>query len=160
MIRRISRNDIEKCTEVIKASFLTVANEFGITQKNAPTHTAFIKSEKLYKQFEQENRFMFAYFWGDQIIGYFSLVINSENLSCELENLAVLPSYRHNGYGREIIEFAVDFAKKANCNKITIGMIEENSILKSWYQSLGFIHIYSKKYDSLPFTSGYMEFEL
>lgn len=160
MIRRINRNDIEKCTEVIKASFLTVADEFGITQKNAPTYTAFIKSEKLYKQFEQENRFMFAYFLGNEIIGYFSLVINSENFSCELENLAVLPSYRHNGYGREIIHFVVDFAKKANCNKITIGMIEENSILKSWYQSLGFIHIYSKKYDSLPFTSGYMEFEL
>lgn len=159
MIKKIDINDIEKCTEVIKASFFTVVHQFGITQQNAPTHTSFIKSEKLYKQFEQGNRFMFAYFLSDEIVGYFSLIINNENV-CELDNLAVLPSYRHYGYGREMVDFAIDFAKKANCKKITISIIEENSILKSWYKSIGFVHIYTKKFARLPFTSGYMEFQL
>ena len=41
--------------------------------------------------------------------------------------------------------------------KIKIGIIEENNILKKWYLNNGFAHIGTGKFDSLPFTVGFME---
>jgi nucleoid-associated protein YejK len=59
MIRRIELSEIEECLAVIHRSFETVAKEFGITQENCPTHTSFMKAERLYKQFN-EGRLMYA----------------------------------------------------------------------------------------------------
>ena len=39
--------------EVIRASFVTVATEFGLTEQNCTNHTSFITVEKLQNQFEQ-----------------------------------------------------------------------------------------------------------
>jgi hypothetical protein len=38
-----------------------------------------------------------------------------------------------------------------------IGIIEESTILKNWYIENGFIHTGTKRYEHLPFTSGYLE---
>jgi len=45
-------------------------------------------------------------------------------------------------------------------NKISIGIIEENTKLKDWYLKLGFTHISTRKFKHLPFTVGFMEKEL
>ncbi len=99
---------------------------------------------------------MFLYRHNGEYVGYFSLVNNGE--SVELNNLSVLPEYRHLGIGKEMIEYAKEYAtKNTSAKKITIGIIEDNIILKKWYSSLGFIHTGTKKFDSLPFTVGFME---
>lgn len=36
MIKEVNEQEITECVNVIKSSFLTVANEFGITVENAP----------------------------------------------------------------------------------------------------------------------------
>lgn len=41
MIKEVNIQDIPECINVIKESFVTVANEFGITETNAPGFTAF-----------------------------------------------------------------------------------------------------------------------
>lgn len=48
-------------------------------------------------------------------------------------------------------------AKKFNCNKINISIVEENNILRKWYESFYFVHIGTQKFDFFPFTCGYME---
>ncbi len=40
---------------------------------------------------------------------------------------------------------------------INIAIIEENTILKTWYALNGFIHLGTKEFDQLPFTVGFME---
>ena len=39
------------------------------------------------------------------------------------------------------------------------GIIEESEVLKNWYIANGFVHTGTKKFDHLPFTSGYLEWE-
>lgn len=158
MIKQVERQDIELCAQVIRKSFETVAKKFNITEKNCPGHTSFIKTEKLNRQYD-EKRPMYVYFSNETIIGYFSLCKNSDS-SYELDNLAVLPEYRHRGYGKAMIDFAKDKVKEFGGNKITIGIIEENEILKSWYGSLGFKHTEIKKFEHLPFTVGFMELDI
>ena len=40
---------------------------------------------------------------------------------------------------------------------MNIGIVEENQLLKKWYESFGFMHIKAIKFDFFPFTCGYME---
>ena len=51
-------------------------------------------------------------------------------------------------------------AKELNFSKMNIGIVEENTVLRKWYEALGFIHTGTKKFDFFPFTCGYMEREL
>jgi len=83
-----------------------------------------------------------------------------EKEECELNNLSVLPVYRHKGIGKELLNNAFEVAKQLNCKKMNIGIVEENRVLREWYESFGFVHIRTKKFDFFPFTCGYMEKEL
>jgi len=157
MIRKVVQEDIEKCVEVIRKSFSTVADEFGFTRENAPRYTAFATTkDRLNWQLNEERRPMYVYCRDGEIVGYYSLLFQ-ENKECELNNVSVLPEYRHKGIGGEILKHAFTIAAESGCVKVNIGIVEENEILKKWYASYGFVHIGTKKFDAFPFTCGYME---
>ena len=48
-------------------------------------------------------------------------------------------------------------AKNAGCKVINIGIVEENTVLRKWYEQNGVVHIGTKKFDFFPFTCGYMK---
>ena len=157
-IKKIDRNDIPECVKVIKESFMTVAAEFGFTAENAPRFVAFSTTdEKLFSQLDNEHRPMYAYFSEDgKIIGYYSLQ-KLENNECELNNLCVLPNYRHNNIGSKLFSHACEKAKAMGCVKMVFGIVEENVKLRKWYEKNGTVHVGTKKFDFFPFTCGYME---
>jgi len=157
MIQPVSNDDIKECVDIIKESFLTVANEFGFTIENAPRFTAFATTEqRLSWQLNHENRPMYAFVEEGSIIGYYSLAL-LENKECELNNLCVLPQFRHQGIGEKLLFHSFSAAKSLGCVKMNIGIVEENQVLKKWYESFGFIHNRTQKFDFFPFTCGYME---
>ena len=160
MIKEISKNDISECVNVIRTSFLTVADELGFNNDNAPRFTAFATTaERLIWQLENEHRAMYAYYNDDKIVGYYSL-LSLKNNECELNNLCVLPEYRHMHIGEQLVKDACEKAKSQDCTKMNIGIVEENIVLKHWYEMLGFKHIGIKKFEFFPFTCGYMEKDL
>lgn len=163
MIKEISKNDFTECVNVIKKSFQTVADEFGFTIENAPRFTAFATTEeRLFYQLEYEHRLMLAYYDDDgdgRILGYYSLMF-LENSECELSNLCVLPEARHKKIGEALLDDAIARAKSKNCTKLKIGIVEENKVLRRWYEAHGFVHTHTEKYDFFPFTCRYMEMEL
>ncbi len=158
MIRNIIESEIDECAAVIRASHATVANNFGLTKENCPTHTSFIQPEKLKMQFDHGCP-MFVYIEDSKIVGYFSMIPQKDG-GLELDNLSVLPQYRHKGYGAEMIKYAVNTAKSMNVDALKIGIIEENTILKNWYLRNGFVHIGTRKFEHLPFTVGFMEYKI
>ncbi len=160
MIKKIQEKDIAECVNVIRESFLTVAEELGYTIDNAPRFTAFaVTEDRLLYQLKSEHRPMFAYYADNKIIGYYSLKLQDNN-ECELNNLCVLPQYRHKHIGAKLLEDAYTKSKNMGFKKMNIGIVEENTILKKWYEDNGFICIGTKKFDFFPFTCGYMEREL
>ena len=157
MIKPVERDNLMECISVIRDSFKTVADEFGFTEENAPRFTAFAtNADRLYYHFDVEKRPMFAFFDNEKIIGYYSLLIK-ENDEVELNNLCVLPEYRHRKIGEELLLDSIDRAKKLECTKMTLGIVEENTLLKNWYIGYGFQHIRTEKYDFFPFACGYKE---
>ena len=161
MIKEINKNNVPECVKVIRESFMTIAEQFGFTIENAPRFTAFATTEeRLLYQMDNEPRFMFGYFDSDgKIIGYYSLLMQDKG-ECELSNLCVLPEYRHKKIGQELLQYAYRQAKAHERNKINIGIVEENAVLRKWYENAGFVHIGTEKFDFFPFTCGYMVKEL
>ena len=158
IIKVNSIKQLNICIDIIHKSFQTVADEMNLTKENCPSYTAFMPIEKLISQFEN-NTPMLLYQYNGCFAGYFSLSINDD--SVELNNLAVLPEYRHLGIGKELVDYAITYSKNIlGANKIKIGIVEENTILKEWYEKIGFIHTGTKKFEHLPFTVGFMEIEI
>lgn len=154
LIYEVDREELPECLEVIHRSFATVAKSFGLTQENCPKHTSFIPIYFLESQ-KDWGWHMYGLYAGKKIIGYMSL--SKEEDGFELHNLAVLPEYRHKGFGELLLNYAKNEVKRLDGNKMKIGIIEESVVLKNWYIANGFVPIGTKKYEHLPFTSGYLE---
>jgi len=155
MIYEVEQNELSECLDVIHQSFRTVAEEFGLTQENCPKHTSFIPLSFLETQ-KNWGWHMYSLYAGKKIIGYMSLSKESD-CAFELHNLAVLPEYRHNGFGKLLLDYANNTVKSLGGNIIKIAIIEESTVLKNWYIANGFVHTGTKKFDHLPFTCGYLE---
>ncbi len=72
---------------------------------------------------------MYALYAGKKMIGYMSLSKESEDVY-ELHNLAVLPEYRHKGFGRLLLDYAKEIVKSLGGSVMKIGIIEESKVLK------------------------------
>ena len=159
-LRRMSLEEIPECVQVIRKSFQTVADEFGFTVENAPRFTAFATDEgRLYYQFHEEKRPMYVYLVGKKIVGYYSLALRDDG-SAELGNLSVLPEYRHKGIGAKLMTDAMLRAKAFGKTVMKLSIVEENQVLRKWYEGFGFVHTGTQKFDFFPFTCGYLEREL
>lgn len=156
MITKVNSSEqLNICLDIIHKSFQTVADELNLTREACPSHMAFMPISKLISQFYNDTP-MFLYRYNGYFVGYFSLSVNDD--SVELNNLAVLPEYRNLGIGKELVDYAITYSKNVlGANKIKIGIVEENTVLKEWYIRLGFVHIGTEKFEHLPFTVGFME---
>jgi len=144
--------------QVIRDSFKTVAAEFGLTEQNCPTHPSFITPDRL-NDLKSKGGLFFGLFTSGQQIGFVAI----EKADMELyyiEKLAVLPGYRHLGHGKTLVRFAQNYIRNNGGRKISITVIDEHTVLKKWYQELGFSEIDTKTFPHLPFTVCFMEMEL
>jgi len=144
--------------EVIRNSFTTVASDLNLTRENCPGYTSFIANERLASKLK-DGYYPFGYFWDGKLIGFASLT-DTGNGAYEMNDVSTLPEYRHFGYGKALLDFCKDKTKELGGSKITIGIVEENTVLKRWYTTNGFVHTGIKQFEHLPFTVGYMEWEL
>jgi ribosomal protein S18 acetylase RimI-like enzyme len=154
-IREInSTTDIGNSLKVIRSSFRTVARELKLTRKNSPTHPSFLTLERLL-ELQKKARF-FGLFENGIQVGFVAIEKADANVYY-LDKLAVLPDHRHHGHGKKLVEFVVEYVKKSGGEKVSLGMIDSQSILKSWYQSLDFRETGTKKFEHLPFTVCFMD---
>jgi len=161
MIIQLTDPDLPRAAEVIRASFATVAAEFGLTRENCPRHTSFATTTERLCDHLGRGWLLYGFFESGRLVGYVSISKSKETDGAyELHNLAVLPEHRHKGYGRQLLDFCKDRVREAGGMKLVLGIIEENAVLKDWYIKNGFVHIGTKKFEQFPFTSGYMEYNL
>lgn len=158
LIFEVNREDIPECAEIIRRSFITVAEEMGLTKENAPTNPAFIEDSKLMEGLNAGIK-MFGIKNSGRLVGFMALEKNDDT-TYYLEKLAVLPEVRHLGYGGRFISYAVDYVKKAGGSNISIGIIYENKRLLKWYMKNGFIETGTKVFPHLPFTVCFMRLDI
>lgn len=150
-----SSDDLTESVRVIRNSFATVASEFGLTKDNCPTHPAFMTLARLQETLEKGVK-IFGLYTGAFQIGLVAAEKSTDEIYF-LERLSVLPNYRHQGYGKILIDYIFDYVKVKEGKMIKIALINEHSVLKKWYLEYGFIETEIKKYSHLPFTVCFME---
>ena len=72
---------------------------------------------------------LFGLFDDNAQIGFVAVEKKKSKVYC-FEKLAVLPEYRHKGYGGELINFIYDYVKNAGGKTLSIGIINEHIVLK------------------------------
>jgi Acetyltransferases len=156
MIREINgETEIIQSVQVIREAFATVAKDFNLTETNSPTNPAFTSFEKLLTMKEKGIQ-LFGLFIDKRQAGFVAIEKAGDSLFY-MERLAVLPEFRHDGLGKKLMDFVFQYLKKEQGAKVSIGIINENTILKKWYQDYGFVETALKRYPHLPFTVCLME---
>ncbi|MBQ1234535.1 MAG: hypothetical protein IIX77_02795, partial [Oscillospiraceae bacterium] len=51
----VTPGDFDAAVKVIRQSFATVAEAFGLTKENCPTHTSFITEDRLQRDWENND---------------------------------------------------------------------------------------------------------
>ncbi len=151
---------LRECARVIRRSFITVAEEFGLTERNAPTNPAFIKDEAVKSAASRGCNF-FGLREGSTLAGCAAIErARSDESLYFIERVAVLPEKRHRGYGALLVGHAIEQARRAGAKRVSIGIIDENEILKRWYERQGFQVTGTQRLGQLPFTVCFMEMPL
>lgn len=157
-IIKLDKNHIVQSAEIIRQSFKTVAEQFGLTKENAPTNAAFLRDDKLLEDLSG-GTVMFGLFENSVQAGFMALK-QKDSDTFYLEKLAVLPAYRHKGYGKQLLDYARDYVTFMQGSNISIGIIYENKILLKWYEEYGFKIAGTKQFSHLPFTVCFMSIDM
>ena len=156
LIRPINTDaQLEAGLAVIRTAFATVAEEFGLSIDNCPTHPSFITLAGL-RKIKNAGAVLFGLYVGDIQAGLVAIE-KSEGGLYYIEKLSVLPPYRHAGHGGRLLRFAFEWIAERKGTKISIGIIDEHAVLKRWYETFGFTETGKKSYAHLPFTVCFME---
>lgn len=152
MIKEIgTESDLSGCVHVLSSSFKTIAEEFHLTENNAPTNPAFITYDRL-KEFLKKDVTLYGYYIDKELIGCIAIEkSHTEDKTFFIERLAVIPEQRHKGYGTELIHFALNKIKERKGEKASIGIINAHTKLKNWYKKLGFKEVSVRTFSHLPF---------
>ena len=74
----VSEAELSNSVNVIRESFITVANQFKLTRENAPSNAAFIELEDLLKMKEKDIH-LFGVFKDEIQIGFFTVEKNDND---------------------------------------------------------------------------------
>jgi ribosomal protein S18 acetylase RimI-like enzyme len=142
--------------KVIRESNATVAKEFNLTMENAPTNPAFITHDALVDSMNK-GLTMYGFYEGKRLVGCVGIQDSKKDNTFYIARLSVLPEYRHNNIGMRLLDFAFEEIKSGNGKIASIGIINENEVLKNWYKKYGFEETGLKTFDHLPFTVCFLQ---
>jgi [ribosomal protein S18]-alanine N-acetyltransferase len=86
-----------------------------------------------------------------KIIGFIILSLKPEE--CHVLDLCVSPNYHHQGFGRQLLEYAEDFARKKGVGIIYLEVRESNMKAIALYKKLKF-HLIAERSNYYPIPNG------
>jgi ribosomal protein S18 acetylase RimI-like enzyme len=158
VIKDVTGAGLEANAAIVRQAFGTVAAELGLTETNAPVYPAFTTAARL-----GELRSRGAVFFGlfvDGVQAGFVVVEKEKDGKYYMKRLAVLPEYRHGGYGKKLVDFVIDFVKGRGSRKLNIAIVNEQTVLKDWYRGMGFRETSVKTFERLPFRVSFLEMDI
>jgi ribosomal protein S18 acetylase RimI-like enzyme len=158
IIQKTSFHDAKIIAFLVSQSNKDIADKFGLTIENNPKHPSFYTKKWVLSDIDR----------GEE---YFLCQRKNANLGCVafeqpdskisyLNRLSVLPEYRHDGVGEQLVKHVLEYSKSKEIQKVSIGIIADHTILKKWYLKLGFIEGKTKSFDHLPFDVTFMSYDL
>ena len=157
-IRSIRDNENTTVADVLRRSFVDVAQRFALTEGNCGKNPAFCTEERVI-----EERAKGAEFYlledGGQICGCVAMERPRPEV-VYLERLGVVPEHRSKGFGRALVHHVFAEARAAGAGRVEIAIIAQDMPVKNWYRQFGFVETSTRKFDHLPFVVAFMAKEL
>ena len=151
-----AEKELLQCVALMRDAFGTVAKEFCLTEVSAPTNAAFTTIDNLQSHL-QHGMTLYGMFFGSKLVGCVAVKKSkADALVFYMERLAVAPEERHRGYGDKLLGFAMEKIQEKGGMTASIGLMDNNSKLKEWYQSKGFVQHDCRRIAGLPFKVCYM----
>ena len=122
---------------LIRGAFSEVAERLGFTRENSPGFTTFVSDEKLLAHLGRPEARCLGIREEGKWIGFVAVVPYEDEFM--IARLAVYPEFRHRGYGRMLMDAACEAAREMGLSEIGLGVVNENAVLKRWYEALGFV---------------------
>ena len=127
----------------------------GIPYSPKDRHADIADVEQHYMQ----NGCFWCLFDNDVLIGTVAVrIIDVDNKVVELKRMFVLPEYQGKGYGRILLDHAIDYAREQQYNKICLDTRKQFSAAQHLYRSSGFKEI--EKYNDNERAEMYFELVL
>ena len=143
---------------IIRRSFQAVAKEYDLPEENCLASGSFIKMDQLASDFHRGVR-MYGCLVDGVAAGYMQLEL-TEPGRFTLDKLAVLPEFRRQGIGTQMVNHAIQFAKSHGGIELTISVFANDDRLIQWYTNHGFIHTGVIERPGIPFQIAHMALDL
>ncbi len=148
MIPNIRKCTLEDSRKLQEISYETFKETFK--HQNSPENMdAYLEKAFNLNQVEKElaNRssHFFFVFLNDEIAGYLKVNTNdaqSENMdddSLEIERIYVINKFQKHGFGKYLLNKAIEIANERHTSKIWLGVWEKNKNAIAFYNKMGFV---------------------
>jgi N-acetylglutamate synthase-like GNAT family acetyltransferase len=154
VIREAKPNDVRLLADLIREAFQTVADRFGLTPENSPTHPSNCAPAWTLAAFKKGVRYFIAEA-GGEASGCVALERTGPEV-CYLERLAVLPRFRRQGLGQALVRHTLSQARVWGASRVELGLIAQQSELLRFYERLGFTLLRTARFDHLLFEVAFM----
>jgi N-acetylglutamate synthase-like GNAT family acetyltransferase len=146
--------DAALLASLIRQSFAGVAQRFGLTPENAPSHPSNCAPEWIQAAFAKG-------------VSYY-VIRNDEGPAgcvaleqagpgvCYMERLAVLPPYQRHGLGKALVDHVVMKTRELGARRVEIGIISDDVELRRWYEKMGFSATSTARFEHLLFEVTFM----
>jgi len=149
--------DLATNVKILNKAHLTVAKDFNFTKENNPTNSAFIDIDTLKVQLDKGIE-LYLMIVQQVALGCIAIEKSSKEIDTYyIEKVSVIPEYRHHGYGKVLMDFAIDIIKQAGGKTVSLALIDSNNRLKKWYMQQGFRETGKKDFEHLPFRVCFMK---
>jgi len=92
--------------------------------------------EDIMKKVDFQPDLFFVGLMNDRVIG--SIMVGYEGHRGWINYLAVFPEFQRQGYGRELVQKAIDELKRIGCLKVNLQVRRTNTTVIDFYKRLGF----------------------
>jgi ribosomal protein S18 acetylase RimI-like enzyme len=150
---------ISNIRALLNCSFQTVMDELHFTRQMLPGNPAFLDEKTILRQMGNRNIAFYGLWENSALISCYALEV-IDTISANLERVCVHPDKRHQGIGLQLLNDSVNRAANFNLRKIQITVINEHLKLKNLYRAFGYRETALKKFEHLPFTVCYMEYDI
>ncbi len=157
-IRKASVQDAGLLAFLIKNAFRDIAKRFELTLENCPTFQSNITASIVEEDFKKGVKFFIKIDRGIAS-GCVGVKIVDKDL-CSLVHLGVLPGRQGQGFGKELVEKALNEARNYGTKQLNVSILSDDIRTKKWFKNLGFIEKENKEFDNLSFGVTYLNYPL
>jgi len=138
MFQPITEDLLDIVVEILNSN-----THYNILENGVPSRTI----EEAKNEFLNQDTESYLIFLENKYIGIIDFLKNNPNDNCPWIGLLMIHGeYHSKGYGKMAYNLFEEKLKLQNCNKVRIGILQENKTAKKFWTSLGFKFYASKQW--------------